>query len=181
MEDKGYHKIMGVERSASADELKKAHRQLARKYHPDVNQEKDAEVRFKDLSEAYEVLSDPDKRAAYDQLGQHWKAGTGHTSRGFDWASKGDRTSQGAGFCDFFETLISRGFATPNGPGTDTPSNRRNHRQTFSAKGENHHAKILIDFEDVYSGSANTSGSLVKDRRVQTVANPVIFILCCSW
>ena len=69
MEYKDYYKIMGVARDASADDIKQAYRRLARKYHPDVSKEKDAEARFKEVGEAYEVLRDPEKRAAYDSLG----------------------------------------------------------------------------------------------------------------
>ena len=70
MEFKDYYEVMGVARDASADEIKRAYRRLARKYHPDVSKEKDAEARFKEVGEAYEVLRDPEKRAAYDQLGR---------------------------------------------------------------------------------------------------------------
>jgi curved DNA-binding protein len=168
MEYKDYYKIMGVERSASADELKKAHRKLARKYHPDVSQEKDAEARFKDLSEAYEVLRDPEKRAAYDQLGAHWKAGqdfrpppdwnagSEHAGRGFDWGFKTEGAGQGADFSDFFESLFSHGFAAPPGRHAGARGNGRSRRPAFSAKGEDHHAKILIDIEDVYTGATKT-------------------------
>jgi curved DNA-binding protein len=75
MEYKDYYQIMGVTRDASQDDIKRAYRKLARKYHPDVSKEADAEARFKELGEAYEVLKDPKKRAAYDQLGSQWKAG----------------------------------------------------------------------------------------------------------
>ena len=75
MEYKDYYEIMGVARDATQDEIKRAYRKLARKYHPDVSKEPDAEARFKEVGEAYEVLKDPEKRAAYDQLGAQWKAG----------------------------------------------------------------------------------------------------------
>ena len=68
MEFKDYYKIMGVERDATQDQIKRAYRKLARKYHPDVSKESDAEERFKEVGEAYEVLKDPEKRAAYDRL-----------------------------------------------------------------------------------------------------------------
>jgi curved DNA-binding protein len=75
MQYKDYYKIMGLSRNANEDEIKRAYRKLARKYHPDVSKEKDAEAKFKELGEAYEVLKDPEKRAAYDRLGSNWKAG----------------------------------------------------------------------------------------------------------
>ena len=75
MEYKDYYDIMGVNRDATQDEIKRAYRRLARKYHPDVSEESDTEEQFKEVGEAYEVLKDPEKRAAYDQLGAEWKTG----------------------------------------------------------------------------------------------------------
>ena len=75
MEYRDYYKIIGVDRDATQDEIKRAYRKLARKFHPDVSKEPDAEARFKELGEAYEVLKDPEKRAAYDGLGTKWQAG----------------------------------------------------------------------------------------------------------
>src|SRR5476649_732872 len=75
MEYKDYYKIMGLARNASADEIKRTYRKLARKYHPDVSKESNAEAKFKDVGEAYEVLKDAQKRAAYDQLGANWQQG----------------------------------------------------------------------------------------------------------
>ena len=75
MEFRDYYQILGMKRTATADEVKTAYRRLARKYHPDVSKEPNAEARFKEMQEAYEVLKDPEKRAAYDQLGSEWKSG----------------------------------------------------------------------------------------------------------
>ncbi len=75
MEFKDYYATMGVARDATQDEIKRAYRKLARKYHPDVSKEPDAEARFKEVGEAYEVLKDPEKRKRYDALGSNWRAG----------------------------------------------------------------------------------------------------------
>ena len=75
MEYKDYYKVLGVDRDATQDDIKRAYRKLARKYHPDVSKEVDAEKKFKEVGEAYEVLKDPEKRAAYDQLGSRYQAG----------------------------------------------------------------------------------------------------------
>jgi curved DNA-binding protein len=112
MDYKDYYNILGVERSASEQEIKKAYRKLARKYHPDINPgDKQAEVRFKEINEAYEVLSDKEKREKYDRFGRDWQryqqAGPG--SGGFDWGSYGGGMGGGGDFSDFFETLFGGG------------------------------------------------------------------------
>jgi curved DNA-binding protein len=110
MQYKDYYQILGVTRSADADEIKLAYRKLARKYHPDVSDEKDAENRFKEVAEAYEVLRDSDKRAAYDQLGRDYRSGQQFRPPP-DWAQRfgtggGRRASDLHGFSDFFSSLF---------------------------------------------------------------------------
>src|ERR1700736_1323655 len=113
MDYKDYYKVLGISKSASGDDIKKAFRKLARKYHPDVNPgDKKAEEKFKEINEAYEVLSDPDKRRKYDMLGPNWqeqfgfKPGTGRRSStsGFPGSSTGFDSN----FSEFFETLFGR-------------------------------------------------------------------------
>ncbi|MDH3621008.1 MAG: DnaJ domain-containing protein, partial [Gammaproteobacteria bacterium] len=116
MDFKDYYKIMGVARDASQDEIKRAYRKLARKYHPDVSKEADAEALFKDLGEAYAVLKDPEKRAAYDQLGANWKAGQDFQpppdwDAGFEF-SGGFSGADTAAYSDFFESLFGQGFTS---------------------------------------------------------------------
>lgn len=147
MEFKDYYQINGVARDASQDEIKRAYRQLARKYHPDVSKAADAEARFKELGEANAVLKDLEKRAAYDKLGQNWKAGQDFRpppdwNAGFEYAGDGATTGDAGDFSDFFESLYGRQFA---GAGRGRPD--------FQARGEDHHAKVLIDLEDAYRGA----------------------------
>src|SRR6056297_2102788 len=121
MEFKDYYKIMGVERDATQDEIKRAYRKLARKYHPDVSKEADAEQRFKEVGEAYEVLKDPEKRAAYDQLGADWKAGQEFRpppdwDAGFEFSGGGFTGGDASAFSDFFESLFGgRGMGAGTG------------------------------------------------------------------
>ncbi|MDH5395270.1 MAG: DnaJ domain-containing protein, partial [Gammaproteobacteria bacterium] len=117
MDYKDYYKIMGVEKDASQDEIKRAYRKLARKYHPDVSKEANAEARFKEIGEAYEALKDPEKRAAYDQLGANWKAGQDFTpppdwNAGFEFTGGGYTSSNPSDYSDFFESLFGRGFGS---------------------------------------------------------------------
>jgi curved DNA-binding protein len=149
MEFKDYYQVMGVDRDATQADIKRAYRKLARKYHPDVSKEADAEARFKDVGEAYAVLKDPEKRAAYDQLGANWKSGQEFRpppdwDQGFEFhGGFGDTGARQ--FSDFFETLFGRGDV---GGGFTRQGGRE-----FSARGEDTHAKILIDLDDAFNGS----------------------------
>jgi len=152
MDYKDYYKIMGVEKDASQDEIKRAYRKLARKYHPDVSKEADAETRFKEVGEAYEALKDPEKRAAYDQLGANWKAGQDFNpppnwDAGFEFSGGGNAGGHASDYSDFFEALFGRGFGS--GPAGQQQGG-------YSARGEDHHAKVLIDLEDAYQGATRS-------------------------
>lgn len=149
MQYKDYYKIMGVPKTATQDEIKRSYRKLARKFHPDVSKEADAEARFKELGEAYEVLKDKEKRAAYDNLGSDWKAGQEfRPPPGWNRGQAGGfRQSTGPGasqtdFSDFFEEIFGRAQA-----GRHSSSH-----QEFHMQGEDRHARILIDIEDSYQG-----------------------------
>lgn len=151
MEFKDYYQVMGVGRDATQDEIKRAYRKLARKYHPDVSKEAEAEVRFKEVGEAYEVLKDPEKRAAYDQLGANWKAGQDFRpppdwDQGFEFHGGGRGGIDPGEFSDFFDTLFGRG-------GFGRGHARQGGRE-FHARGEDTYAKILIDLEDAYHGAS---------------------------
>src|SRR5258706_1235746 len=102
MEYKDYYKVLGVERTADKKDIQKAYRKLARKYHPDVNpNNKEAEDKFKEASEAYEVLSDADKRAQYDKFGSEWQRyqqGGAQTGEGFDWSQWAQNSQQQGGY-----------------------------------------------------------------------------------
>lgn len=171
MEFQDYYETLGVERDASADAIKKAFRKLARKYHPDVSKEPDAELRMKQINEANAVLSDPEKRAAYDQLGSGYQAGQEfrpppNWDAGFEFSGRGPggqpfsgdhgfSGEQARSFSDFFAELFGGmgggmgGAAGFGGAGTGSSS-----RATYRGQGEDHHAKVLLDLEDSFHGGS---------------------------
>jgi curved DNA-binding protein len=175
MEFKDYYKVMGVARDATEAQIKQAYRKLARKYHPDVSKEKDAEARFKEVGEAYEVLKSPEKRAAYDQLGQGPAAGQDFRpppdwGSGFEFSGAGARDSD---YSDFFESLF----------GQRARSGSRSARGEFHpGRGEDHHAKVLLDLDATLRGGArqltlrmpeiDADGRLVSKDRVLNVQVP---------
>lgn len=161
MEYKDYYKILGVERDATEAEIKKAYRRLARKYHPDVSKEADAETKFKEVGEANEVLKDAEKRQAYDQLGANWKAGQnfdpppgwednfsgGNAGYSRQGPSGGFSSAEfsGGDFSDFFESMFGGGFAQQGGgPGFQQGG--------FQSKGADQQASISITLEDAFNG-----------------------------
>ncbi|MFP4382996.1 MAG: DnaJ C-terminal domain-containing protein [Spirochaetia bacterium] len=162
-----YYKILGVSRTASQDEIQSAYRKLARKYHPDINKSKDAEQKFKEIGEAYEVLKDPEKRKKYDALGANWKAGedfrpppgwdfegfgnrqSGQGTGGFDFNFFGDNEGGRTGFSDFFESIFGGNFDIFGGGRSKT------HRQSRQ-KGKDSEAKLTITLEEAYKGGRKT-------------------------
>lgn len=150
-EYKDYYKIMGVARDVGQDELKRVYRRLARKYHPDVSKEKDAEARFKEVQEAYEVLKDPQKRAAYDQLGSNWRQGQEFRPPP-DWGQNFEFSTafgdQEGGFSDFFSSLF--GGAARGGRARGAGG------RGFAMAGDDQVASIEIDLEDSFNGGTQT-------------------------
>jgi curved DNA-binding protein len=151
VEFKDYYKIMGVARDATEAQIKQAYRKLARKYHPDVSKEPDAEAKFKELGEAYEVLKSPEKRAAYDHLGSGPKAGEDFRpppdwGSGFEFSGAGPGTGESAAdYSDFFEALFGR---AADGAG------RR--RGAGPGHAEDHHAKVMLDLNATLEGGSRT-------------------------
>lgn len=150
MEYKDYYKILGVDRKASEDDIKKSYRRLARKYHPDVSKEANAEEKFKELQEAYEVLKDAEKRSAYDQLGSNWKQGQEFRpppgwERAQFYSANDFSESDMSGFSDFFANIFGRA-RSQGGHYT----NEEFH--TFKQRGSDQHAKIQITLEEAFHG-----------------------------
>lgn len=154
---KDYYEILGVKRAATQDEIKKAFRQLARKYHPDVAADKKAgEIKFKEINEAYEVLGDPANRKKYDELGEHWNAqgGPPPPRQGFHPQGSGPGGAEefhfeGTGFSDFFEQFFGQGyqgFSQPGGASRARASGGMRHGQDVEGA-------ILVTLEEVMQGS----------------------------
>ena len=149
MEYRDYYKVLGVARDASQDDIKRSYRKLARKYHPDVSKEANADERFKELGEAYEVLRDPEKRSAYDQLGANWQSGQDFRpppdwAEGFEFRGGGFTDAGSGGFSDFFESLFGAGFGAA----------RQSRGGQFDLRGEDSRSRVLIDIEDAYRGGS---------------------------
>lgn len=149
MEYKDYYKIMGLPRTAAPEEIKRAYRRLARQYHPDVSKEPGAEERFKKIGEAYEVLKDPEKRAAYDQLGSGWKSGEEFRPPP-EWEQRywaDSSASSTADFADLGEFLKSIFGGDPFSRTAHTATRR---------PGESQYAKLVVSLEDSYGGATRT-------------------------
>jgi curved DNA-binding protein len=151
VEFKDYYKVMGVARDATETQIKQAYRKLARKFHPDVSKEPDAEARFKEVGEAYEVLRSAEKRAAYDQLGSGPRPGQDFRpppdfGAGFEFSGAGPGEG-GGDYSDFFESLFGRAQA---GAG------RAGRRGFDPSHGEDHHAKVLLDLEASLEGGSRS-------------------------
>lgn len=161
MEFRDYYEVIGVARDATQEEIRRTYRKLARKYHPDVSDDSDAEERFKVVGEAYAVLKDPEKRAAYDQLGANWKDGQDFRpppgwDEGFEFKGGGTGDFSGDGyashggvggerFSDFFEALFGQGH-------NDGYAGRRE----LHIHGQDRHARISIDVRDSYTGATRS-------------------------
>lgn len=151
MQFKDYYQVLGVARDASADDIKKAYRRQARKFHPDVSKEPDAAARMSEINEAHAVLSDAERRAAYDALGQGRQAGERFTpppdwDAGFEFSGSGTEGFDAGEYSDFFAELFGRTGRAQRRPAHGGGTG-------FDARGEDHHAKILLDLEDAWRGA----------------------------
>lgn len=168
MQYKDYYAVLGIDKKASDDAIKQAYRRLARKYHPDVSKEANAEEKFKDLQEAYEVLKDPEKRTAYDQLGSQWKAGQefrpppgwngAQSPFGGRGAGGGQQFSEEdmGGFSDFFANIFGQGAG-------------RGGQHGFRQRGQDQHASISITLEEAFHGVNRTLQLQMPDQQIRTI------------
>ena len=152
-----YYNILGVSRSASQDEIRKAYRKLAMKYHPDQNKAKEAEEKFKKISEAYEVLGDPDKRSKYDQFGSRWKDAqrAGQAGQGYGFGGE-DFFRDSRGFSDFFYQMFGGNAGFGGAPRT--------------SKGGDLQGEVEVTFEEAYHGTSRTFSLHGKNLRIQIKA-----------
>lgn len=178
MKYQDYYQILGVARDASAEDIKKAYRRLARKYHPDVSKESHAEDRFKEVAEAYEVLRDAEKRAAYDQLGRNWQAGQEfRPPPGWQGGQSRQRRPadgfSGQDFSDFFESM----FGNLHGRGGFAGA-----RGGFQSAGQSQTVALEISLEEAYHGGTralqlqaperDASGGVITRTRTLNVKIP---------
>ncbi|UXI04537.1 DnaJ C-terminal domain-containing protein [Photobacterium sp. TY1-4] len=157
MEYRDYYAILEIPRDATLADIKRAYKKSGRKFHPDVSKDPDAQQKFIQAKEAYEVLKDPQKRAAYDQLGKDWHTGENfdvppNWEGNFEFSSDGFTQGDTAAFSDFFESLFGGHF----GHRAERAHQARSAHQHFSAKGEDIHAKVQIDIEDSFHGAVRS-------------------------
>lgn len=151
MEYKDYYKILGVNKQSTKDEIKKAYRRMARKYHPDVSKEPNAEEKFKEAKEAYEVLSDPEKRRTYDSLSQQWQGGQNFTpppnwEEQFSYSGPGDSFggADASDFSDFFSQLFGERHAHHRGGRTGG----------FASRGQDIQSTLNISLDEAFHGGS---------------------------
>lgn len=163
MQYKDYYKILGVDRKATEDEIKKAYRKLARKYHPDVSKEKNAEEKFKEMGEAYEVLKDKEKRAAYDELGNHRAGQNFRPPPGWEQQfTRGQSPDSNADFGDLFSELFGMGSVGAR-------SGRNPRERHVGMPGQTYEATVHISLEDAYRGSEVTLDLTVPEHTQEGV------------